>query len=184
MWKLSRSRVLLDEPAEEEDCLGLAPRSGTAAAPAQAQGASFRGWKEVTSLFNKDDEQHLLERCKSPKSKGSNLRLKEESKTEKKAGFWDNLVLKQNMQSRKPDEIEGWEPPQFALEDAAAGPGDSVHSQQLWTGWEGEDKGSTRYSSLTSSASSARWSLRSAGRLVSLRRQSKGHLADAQEEVE
>uniref|UniRef100_A0A8D2HZ20 Uncharacterized protein n=2 Tax=Marmotini TaxID=337730 RepID=A0A8D2HZ20_UROPR len=35
MWKLSRSRVLLDEPAEEEDCLGAAPRSGTAAAPAQ-----------------------------------------------------------------------------------------------------------------------------------------------------
>ncbi|VTJ62542.1 Hypothetical predicted protein [Marmota monax] len=88
------------------------------------------------------------------------------------------------MQSRKPDEIEGWEPPQFALEDAAAGTGDSVHSQQLWMGWEGEDKGSTRYSSLTSSASSARWSLRSAGRLVSLRRQSKGHLADAQEEVD
>lgn len=36
----------------------------------QVQGASFRGWKEVTSLFNKDDEQHLLERCKSPKSRG------------------------------------------------------------------------------------------------------------------
>ncbi|XP_047406704.1 testis development-related protein [Sciurus carolinensis] len=184
MWKLSRSRVLLDEPPEEEDGLGVAPRSAAALAPAQVQGASFRGWKEVTSLFNKDDEQHLLERCESPKSKGSNVRLKEDSKTEKKAGFWDNLVLKQNVQSRKPDEIEGWEPPQLAQEDAAAGTGDSVHGQQPWTGWEGEDKGSTRYSSLTSSASSARWSLRSAGRLVSLRRQSKGHLADAREEVE
>lgn len=36
----------------------------------QGQGASFRGWKDVTSLFSRDDEQHLLERCKSPKSKG------------------------------------------------------------------------------------------------------------------
>jgi len=70
MWKLSRSRVLLDEPPEEEDGLPGGPPPAAAAAAAQVQGASFRGWKEVTSLFNKDDEQHLLERCKSPKSKG------------------------------------------------------------------------------------------------------------------
>nr|XP_009675763.1 PREDICTED: testis development-related protein isoform X3 [Struthio camelus australis] len=36
----------------------------------KVQGASFRGWKEVTSMFNKDDEQQLLAGCKSPKSKG------------------------------------------------------------------------------------------------------------------
>ncbi|XP_005882803.1 PREDICTED: testis development-related protein, partial [Myotis brandtii] len=83
-------------------------------------GAGFRGWKEVTSLFNDDDEEHLLGRCKSPKSRGTSLRLKEELKTEKKSGFWDNLVLKPNTQSKKPDEIEGWEPPKLALEDVAA----------------------------------------------------------------
>lgn len=36
----------------------------------QVQGASFRGWKEVTSLFSNEDEQHLLGRCRSPKSRG------------------------------------------------------------------------------------------------------------------
>lgn len=36
----------------------------------QVQGASFRGWKEVTSPFNDDDEQHLLESRKSPRSRG------------------------------------------------------------------------------------------------------------------
>ncbi|XP_054417116.2 testis development-related protein isoform X2 [Pongo abelii] len=148
------------------------------------QGASFRGWKEVTSLFNKDDEQHLLERCKSPKSKGTNLRLKEELKAEKKSGFWDNLVLKQNIQSKKPDEIEGWEPPKLALEDISADPEDTVGGHPSWSGWEDGAKGSTKYTSLASSANSSRWSLRSAGRLVSIRRQSKGHLTDSPEEAE
>ncbi|XP_062955275.1 testis development-related protein [Cynocephalus volans] len=150
----------------------------------QVQGASFRGWKEVTSLFNKDDEQHLLERCKSPKSKGTNLRLKEESKTEKKSGFWDNLVLKQNIQSKKPDEIEGWEPPKLVLEDVSADSEDASSDRLSWPGWEDDTKGSTKYTSLASSANSSRWSLRSAGKLVSIRRQSKGHLTDSQEEVE
>ncbi|PNI20808.1 TDRP isoform 4 [Pan troglodytes] len=167
MWKLGRGRVLLDEPPEEEDGLrGGPPPAAAAAAQAQVQGASFRGWKEVTSLFNKDDEQHLLERCKSPKSKGTNLRLKEELKAEKKSGFWDNLVLKQNIQSKKPDEIEGWEPPKLALEDISADPEDTVGGHPSWSGWEDDAKGSTKYTSLASSANSSRWSLRSAGRLI------------------
>uniref|UniRef100_A0A8C0RTC4 Testis development related protein n=1 Tax=Canis lupus familiaris TaxID=9615 RepID=A0A8C0RTC4_CANLF len=167
MWKLSRSRVLLDEPPEEEDGLqGGGPPAAAAAAAAQVQGASFRGWKEVTSLFNKDDEQHLLERCKSPKSKGTNLRLREELKTEKKPGFWDNLVLKQNIQSKKPDEIEGWEPPKLALEDVTADPpGDAASGRPPRPGWEEDSKSCSKYSSLASSGNSSRWSLRSAGKL-------------------
>ncbi|XP_012314121.1 testis development-related protein isoform X2 [Aotus nancymaae] len=186
MWKLGRGRVLLDEPPEDEDGLRGGPPQAAAAVAAQAQvqGASFRGWKEVTSLFNKDDEQHLLERCKSPKSKGTNLRLKEELKAEKKSGFWDNLVLKQNIQSKKPDEIEGWEPPKLALEDISADPEDTVGGHPSWPGWEDDAKGSSKYTSLASSANSSRWRLRSAGRLVSIRRQSKGHLTDSPEEAE
>ncbi|XP_048186960.1 testis development-related protein [Perognathus longimembris pacificus] len=197
MWKLSRSRVLLDEPPEEEDGPRGAPPPATAAAPeqvkeraagAQVQGAGFRGWKEVTSLFSKDDEQHLLERCKSPKSKVTNLRLKEELKAEKKSGFWDSLVLKQNNQSRKPDEMEGWEPPQLGSEDVVADV-DAAHpdlgsSYSPWPGWEGDTKASSKYTSLSSSASSSRWSLRSAGKLVSIRRHSKGQLTDTVEDME
>ncbi|XP_051695209.1 testis development-related protein isoform X2 [Oryctolagus cuniculus] len=182
MWKLSRGRVLLDEPPEEEDGLPELPPPALAAAP--AQGASFRGWKEVTSLFNKDDEQYLLESRKPPKSRGANSRLKEELKTEKKSGFWDSLVLKQNTQSKKPDEIEGWEPPRLALEDAAANSGDALGSCPPWPEWEDATKGSTKYTSLASSGGSSRWSLRSAGKLVSIRRQSKGHLRDGWEEAE
>ncbi|KAM8918908.1 testis development-related protein isoform 1-T3 [Lycaon pictus] len=187
MWKLSRSRVLLDEPPEEEDGLqgGGPPAAAAAAAAAQVQGASFRGWKEVTSLFNKDDEQHLLERCKSPKSKGTNLRLREELKTEKKPGFWDNLVLKQNIQSKKPDEIEGWEPPKLALEDVTADPlGDAASGRPPRPGWEEDSKSCSKYSSLASSGNSSRWSLRSAGKLVGIRRHSRGHLTDNWEELE
>ncbi|XP_042545818.1 testis development-related protein [Dipodomys spectabilis] len=188
MWKLSRSRVLLDEPPEEEDGARGPPPPATAGAPVQVQGAGFRGWKEGTSLFSKEDKEHLLERCKSPKSKVTNLRLKEELKAEKKSGFWDSLVLKQNNQSRKPDEIEGWEPPQLSSEDVVAHV-DAAHpdlgsSHSPWPGWDGDSKGSTKYTSLSSSASSSRWSLRSAGKLVSIRRHSRGQLTDAVEEVE
>ncbi|XP_045142754.1 testis development-related protein [Echinops telfairi] len=148
------------------------------------QGASFRGWKEVTSLFNKDDEQHLLEKCKSPRSKGTNLRLKEELKAEKKSGFWDNLVLKQNTQPKKPDQIEGWEPPKIAVEDVAADSGDTVSDHLSWPGWEDATKGSTKYTTLASSGNTSRWSIKSAGKLVSIRRQSKGNLTDNWEELE
>ncbi|XP_072490447.1 testis development-related protein isoform X2 [Notamacropus eugenii] len=142
----------------------------------KVQGASFRGWKEVTSMFNKDDEQQLLEKCKSPKFKGTNLRIKEDVKTEKKSGFWDSLVLKQNMQSKKPDEIEGWEPPQITLEDPATDVGDSSRDHLSWPGWEEETKGSTKYTNLSSSGNSSRWSIKSAGKLVSIRRQSKARM--------
>ncbi|XP_055464423.1 testis development-related protein isoform X2 [Psammomys obesus] len=181
MWKLSRNRVLLDEPPEEEDGLQGAPPASTAA---PAPGSSLRGWKDVTSLFNKDDEQHLLETSKSPKSKGSNLRLKEELKAEKRSGFWDTLVLKQNIQPKKPDQIEGWEPPKLTAEDVAADAEDDPSSRPAWSAWEDDTKGSTKYTSLASSGSSSRWSLRSAGKLVSIRRQSKGQLTDTCEEVD
>ncbi|KAL6043458.1 hypothetical protein STEG23_020942, partial [Scotinomys teguina] len=182
MWKLSRNRVLLDEPPEEEEDGLRGAQAAAAAAP--APGASLRGWKEVTSLFNKDDEQHLIQASKSPKSKGSNLRLKEELKAEKKSGFWDTLVLKQNIQPKKPDQIEGWEPPKLTAEDVAADVEDGMSGCPPWSDWEDDTKGSTKYTSLANSASSSRWSLRSAGKLVSIRRQSKGHLTDTCEEVE
>ncbi|XP_075412524.1 testis development-related protein [Tenrec ecaudatus] len=185
MWKLSKSKVLLGDPPEEEEGLREGPPPApAAAAAAQVQGASFRGWKEVTSLFNKDDEQHLLEKCKSPRSKGTNLRLKEELKAEKKSGFWDNLVLKQNTQPKKPDQIEGWEPPKIAVEDVAADSGDTRSDHVSWAGWEDDTKGSTKYTTLASSGNASRWSIKSAGKLVSIRRQSKGNLTDNWEELE
>ncbi|XP_023406343.2 testis development-related protein [Loxodonta africana] len=186
MWKLGKSKVLLSSAPEEEEGLreGKPPPPPAAAAAAQVQGASFRGWKEVTSLFNRDDKQHLLERCKSPKSKGPNSRLKEELKTEKKSGFWDNLVLKQNTQSKKPDEIEGWEPPKITLEDAAADSGDPTSDHLSWPGWEDDTKGSSKYTTLASSGNSSRWGIKSAGKLVSIRRQSRGNLTENWEELE
>ncbi|XP_074717764.1 testis development-related protein isoform X1 [Strix uralensis] len=150
----------------------------------EVQGASFRGWKEVTSMFNKDDEQQLLAGCKSPKSKGTNLKLKEEMKSEKKTGFWDSLVIKQNVQSRKPDEIEGWEPPQITAADSASDAATTLSDYTAWSGWEDETKGSTKYTNLASSGNSSRWSIKSAGKLVSIRRQSKGNLTDNWEELE
>lgn len=114
----------------------------------------------------------------------TSLRLKEELRTEKKSGFWDSLVLKQNMQSKKPDEIEGWEPPKLALEDVATESGDSLGARVSGPGWEEGAKGSGKYTSLASPGSGSRWSLRSAGKLVSIRRQSRGHLTESWEELE
>ncbi|XP_048353737.1 testis development-related protein isoform X2 [Sphaerodactylus townsendi] len=186
MWKLNKTgKVLLDDsPEEEESHAHDSPPSPAATFSAQVQGAGFRGWKEVTSIFNKDDEQQLLKGCKSPKSKGASLKLKEDMKPEKKPGFWDNLVIKQNIQSRKPDEIEGWEPPQIPASDHLSDAGNTLSDFSSWSGWEDETKGSTKYTNLASSANSSRWSIKSAGRLVSIRRQSKGNLADNWEELE
>lgn len=73
--------------------------------------------------------------------------------------------MKQNIQSKKPDEIEGWEPPKLALEDVAAVPGRPFSDRAA--GLAGDNKGSTKYTSLAT-AGAARWSLRSAGKLVSI----------------
>ncbi|XP_030411402.1 LOW QUALITY PROTEIN: testis development-related protein [Gopherus evgoodei] len=150
----------------------------------KVQSASFRGWKEVTSMFNKDDEQQLLAGCKAPKSKGTNLKLKEDVKSEKKSGFWDSLAIKQNTQSRKPDQIEGWEPPHITAGDPVSDAGNTLSDYPSWAGWEDETKGSTKYTNLASSGNSSRWSIKSAGKLVSIRRQSKGNLTDNWEELE
>nr|XP_048701316.1 LOW QUALITY PROTEIN: testis development-related protein [Caretta caretta] len=207
MWKLNKSsKVLLDDSPEEEETRLRDPPPQPAASAAAAQNkdqflhdevtssvsqlatkvqsASFRGWKEVTSMFNKDDEQQLLAECKSPKSKGTNLKLKEDVKSEKKSGFWDSLAIKQNIQSRKPDQIEGWEPPQITAGDPISDAGNTVSDYPSWSGWEDETKGSTKYTNLASSGNSSRWSIKSAGKLVSIRRQSKGNLTDNWEELE
>ncbi|XP_039388776.1 testis development-related protein isoform X3 [Mauremys reevesii] len=189
MWKLNKSsKVLLDDsPDEEETRLRdppPPPPQPAASAAAQVQSASFRGWKEVTSMFNKDDEQQLLAGCKAPKSKGTNLKLKEDVKSEKKFGFWDSLAIKQNTQSRKPDQIEGWEPPQITAGDPISDAGNTLSDYPSWSGWEDETKGSTKYTNLASSGNSSRWSIKSAGKLVSIRRQSKGNLTDNWEELE
>ncbi|KAJ7340977.1 hypothetical protein JRQ81_004264 [Phrynocephalus forsythii] len=206
MWKLNKSgKILLDDSPEEED--DRHPRRDSPpppASPAQnkdpslhdevtssvsqlatkVQGAGFRGWKEVASIFGKEDEQQLLTGCKSPKSKGTSSKSKEDVKLEKKTGFWDSLVAKQNIQSRKPDEIEGWEPPQIPAGDSLSEVANALHDPPSWPGWEDETKGSTKYTNLASSGNSSRWSIKSAGRLVSIRRQSKGNLTDNWEELE
>lgn len=115
----------------------------------------------------------------------TSLRLKEDVKSEKRAGFWDNLVIKQNIQSRKPDEIEGWEPPPITIgDDDLSDAGNTLKDAPSWSSWEDETKGTTKYTNLASSGNSSRWSIKSAGRLVSIRRQSKGNLTNNWEELE
>uniref|UniRef100_A0A8C5N2H2 Testis development related protein n=1 Tax=Leptobrachium leishanense TaxID=445787 RepID=A0A8C5N2H2_9ANUR len=202
MWKLSKSKVLIeDSPDEEiqaaqpdpqsvEQLLQAEVQSPVSQLATKVQGASFRGWKDVTSIFNKDDEQQLLKGSKSPKSPKSpksnkaSVKTKEEVKTEKKTGFWDSLAIKQNTQPKKADEIEGWEPPQITVEEPPAVSEDILEDSQSWPGWEDETKGSTKYTTLMSSGNSSRWSIKSAGKLVSIRRRSKGNLTENWEELE
>nr|XP_033794844.1 testis development-related protein [Geotrypetes seraphini]XP_033794845.1 testis development-related protein [Geotrypetes seraphini]XP_033794846.1 testis development-related protein [Geotrypetes seraphini]XP_033794847.1 testis development-related protein [Geotrypetes seraphini] len=191
MWKLGKSKVLIEDCPEEEAQAQPAPQtkdqlpqdevpSPVSQLTTKVQGAGFRGWKEVTSIFNRDDEQQLLTGSKSPKSKVTNLKSKEDMKTDKKSflkeGFWDSLAIKQSIQSKKPDEIEGWEPPQITIEAPTC--------NTEWSCWEDETKGSTKYTNLASSGNSSRWSIKSAGKLVSIRRRSKSNLTENWEELE
>ncbi|XP_039603639.1 si:ch211-225h24.2 isoform X2 [Polypterus senegalus] len=152
----------------------------------EVQGASFRGWKEMTSLFNKDDEHQLLTGSKLTKIKGPNTKkYKEEMRSEKRTGFWDNVVIKQISPAKKPDEMEGWEPPHISedlnVKDCCSNLDDSA----TWPGWEDETKVSSKYTNLADSANSGgRWSIKSAGKLVSIRRRSRGNLTDEWEELE
>ncbi|KAM4695028.1 testis development-related protein isoform 1-T2 [Discoglossus pictus] len=196
MWKLNKSKVLIEDSPDEEIQAQPDPQtkdqlpqeevqSPVSQLATKVQGASFRGWKEVTSIFNKDDEQHLLKGAKSPKTKVGSVKPKvEELKTEKKAGFWDSLSIKQNIQPKKADEIEGWDPPQISVEQPPCFTDDTLEDQHSWPGWEDETKGSTKYTNLMSSGNSSKWSIKSAGKLVSIRRRSKGNLTDNWEELE
>ncbi|XP_044146004.1 testis development-related protein isoform X3 [Bufo gargarizans] len=195
MWKLNKSKVLIEDTPDEEaqaqpeaqskdQLLQADLQSPVSQLATKVQGASFRGWKEVTSIFNKDDEQQLLKGSKSPKSKVASVKTKDEVKTEKKSGFWDSLAIKQNIQPKKADEIEGWEPPQIMVEDPPSFAEDPLDDNHSWQGWEEEGQGSSKYTNLSSSGNSSRWSIKSAGKLVSIRRRSKGNLTENWEELE
>ncbi|KAG8444952.1 hypothetical protein GDO86_009927 [Hymenochirus boettgeri] len=197
MWKLNKSKVLIEDSPDEEtqaqpqsqikdELFQEDAQSPVSQLATKVQGASFRGWKEVTSIFNKDDEQQLLKGAKSPKSKVTSVKPKEkeEIKTEKKSGFWDSLAIKQHVQPKKADEIEGWEPPDITAEEPPSFPEDILENDHSWQGWEDETKGSTKYTNLASSGNSSRWSIKSAGKLVSIRRRSKGNLTENWEELE
>ncbi|MEE6476671.1 hypothetical protein FKM82_011173 [Ascaphus truei] len=122
-------------------------------------------------------------RCPSLPQRAS-VKSKEEVKTEKKPGFWDSLAMKQNIQPKKADEIEGWEPPHITVEEPQCFTEDPLDEHQSWPGWEDETKGSTKYTNLPSPGNSSRWSIKSAGKLVSIRRRSKGNLTENWEELE
>ncbi|XP_075720243.1 testis development-related protein isoform X2 [Rhinoderma darwinii] len=195
MWKTNKSKVLIEETPDEEAQTQPEPQSKDQLLQAdlqspvsqlatKVQGASFRGWKDVTSIFNKDDEQQLLKGSKSPKTKVASVKTKEDVKTEKKSGFWDSLAIKQNIQPKKADEIEGWEPPHIMVEDPPSFAEEPLDDNQSWQGWEEETKGSSKYTNLASSGNSSRWSIKSAGKLVSIRRRSKGNLTENWEELE
>ncbi|XP_048386705.1 testis development-related protein-like isoform X3 [Stegostoma tigrinum] len=177
--------------------------------PGNVQGASLKGWKEVTSLFNKDDEHklltdsepkwclqnrtfasscavgckwlppHILRKQKFPP--GTTVKLKEEVKMEKKSSFWDSLGIKQNSASKIPTEDEVWDP-QVKVENPCSGLTDS----STWSDWASETCGSSKYTSLDSETNTggSKWSIMTAGKLPGIRRRSKGNLTDCWEEIE
>ena len=60
----------------------------------------------------------------------------------------------------------------------------SLSDHLSWPGWEESAKGSTKYPSVVSMGNSSCWSLKAAWKLVSILRQSKGHLLDNWEKLE
>ncbi|MBN3285627.1 TDRP protein, partial [Polyodon spathula] len=152
----------------------------------QVQGASFRGWKEMTSLFSKDDEHQLLTGSKPTKVKGPGTKkCKEVVKSERRSSFWDSVGIKQISPTKKPNEIEGWEPPHITEEDTAKDNCSNLNDSASWPGWEDETRASSKYTNLAASGNlGSRWSIKSAGKLVGMRKRSKGNLTDNWEELE
>ncbi|KAK1170726.1 testis development-related protein [Acipenser oxyrinchus oxyrinchus] len=199
MWKINRSKVLIDDTSEEENntlqqqtCKNKDPAveeetaSPVSQLASKVQGAGFRGWKEMTSLFNKDDEHQLLTESKPAKVKGPGTKkCKEEVKSERRSSFWDSVGIKQISPTKKPDESEGWEPTHVTEEDTAKDNCSNLNDSASWPGWEDETRASSKYTNLAASGNpGSRWSIKSAGKLVSMRRRSKGNLTDNWEELE
>ncbi|XP_051880711.1 testis development-related protein-like [Pristis pectinata] len=144
----------------------------------KVQGASLKSWKEVASLFNKDDEHKLLT---DNEPKWTTVKLKEDVKMEKKSSFWDTLGIKQNSSSKIPTEGGGWEP-QVAMEN----PCSNLTDSSAWSDWASESSSSSKYTNLDSETnmSGSRWGIMTAGKLPGIRRRSKGNLTDCWEELE
>ncbi|XP_069742275.1 testis development-related protein isoform X2 [Narcine bancroftii] len=144
----------------------------------KVQGASLKSWKEVASLFTKDDEHKLLT-VNEPK--WMTVKLKDDVKVEKKSSFWDNLGIKQNSASKIPTEDEGWEP-QVSKEN----PCSNLTDGNAWSDWASESSSSLKYTSLESetNVSGSKWGIMTAGKLPGIRRRSKGNLTDCWEEME
>ncbi|KAA0702630.1 hypothetical protein E1301_Tti011284 [Triplophysa tibetana] len=113
MWKVYKSKVMKtlnpdmeDDPVEEvsdaaEDMTPIqqddAPSSMSQLAK-RMQGASVKGWKSVSGLFNKDDEHQLLEaETENQPVADHPLAMKPEEPprpNKRTTGFWDNFATK------------------------------------------------------------------------------------------
>ncbi|XP_059837997.1 testis development-related protein-like isoform X1 [Hypanus sabinus] len=187
MWKI-KHRGLKDSYCEDDKPQEvskskdpLLPEEATSSVSQLAtkvQGASLKSWKEVASLFNKDDEHKLLT---DSEPKRTIVKVKEDVKMEKKPSFWDTLGIKQNSASKSPTEEGAWEP-QVTMENPYSNLTDSC----VWSDWASESSSSSKYTSLESetSVSSSRWGIITAGKLPGIRRRSKGNLTDCWEELE
>ncbi|XP_030636839.1 uncharacterized protein C1orf232 [Chanos chanos] len=111
LWKVYKSKVLKtlnpdmeEDPAEEVneaegDMTTVQPDDGPSAVSQLAkkmQGAGVKGWRSVSSLFNRDDEHQLLESESQPAADHP-LAVKPEEPPQpnkRTTGFWDNFATK------------------------------------------------------------------------------------------
>ncbi|XP_051577389.1 uncharacterized protein C1orf232 [Myxocyprinus asiaticus] len=111
LWKVYKSKVMKtlnpdmeEEPVEEvgeiaEDMTPIQSDEGPSAMSQLAkrmQGAGAKGWKSVSTLFNKDDEHQLLEAENQPAADHP-LAVKPEEPPrpiKHNTGFWDSFATK------------------------------------------------------------------------------------------
>ncbi|XP_048413630.2 uncharacterized protein C1orf232 [Stegostoma tigrinum] len=119
IWKVYKSKVLRSFRAEEEEevkeqkndsVIDMATDEGSSSVSQLAkkvQGASAKGWKCMSSLFNKDDEHKLLstENTAPVEHVLSEPAPKEPEK--KLTGFWDAFATKWNQTSEANKVSEG-----------------------------------------------------------------------------
>ncbi|XP_043116332.1 uncharacterized protein C1orf232 [Puntigrus tetrazona] len=111
LWKVYKSKVMKTlNPEMEEDAVEEVTDAAEDITPIQSdegpssmtqlakrmQGAGAKGWKSVSSLFNKDDEHQLLEADNQPAADHP-LAVKPEEPprpNKRSTGFWDNFATK------------------------------------------------------------------------------------------
>ncbi|XP_051892685.1 uncharacterized protein C1orf232 [Pristis pectinata] len=118
IWKIYKSKVLKSFTAEEEEeeikeqnndtVMDMSTEEGSSPVSLLAkkvQGASAKGWKCMSSLFNKDDEHKLLpaENTTPVEHVLSEPAPKEPRPERKLTGFWDVFATRWNQVSEGSD---------------------------------------------------------------------------------
>uniref|UniRef100_A0A3Q3Q640 Uncharacterized protein n=1 Tax=Monopterus albus TaxID=43700 RepID=A0A3Q3Q640_MONAL len=206
MFKKSKSKVLVDYASEEDDMSWHYHHSYKEVKVKKIISKKDRREKKMFS--SKDDEHFLLtgdklaDRRPHKKIKDDEKEKEKKDKPEKGHCFWESvtMTMRQISPTKKPEKIEGWEPPHLEnLTETVTDEAPEERSQKgvsqmpfpdslglplelaSWGG-RGQEEDSSRYTNLSDSKDSTagvRWTARAKVRLAGISRMSRGIVSES-----